>query len=156
MTKLVEGDLDGSGLRIGIVVAKFNEFVTGKLLEGALAGLHENGVASQDVLVAKVPGSFEIPVIAKKLAESGRYDAIICLGAVIKGETDHYDLVVNESARSISQIALDTGVPVIFEVLATHTMKLALDRAGGDKGNAGHTGALAAIETARVSKKLLA
>ena len=80
MTKLVEGDLDGSGLRIGIVVAKFNEFVTGKLLEGALAGLHENGVASQDVLVAKVPGSFEIPVIAKKLAESGRYDAIICLG----------------------------------------------------------------------------
>ena len=122
----------------------------------ALAGLHENGVASQDVLVAKVPGSFEIPVIAKKLAESGRYDAIICLGAVIKGETDHYDLVVNESARSISQIALDTGVPVIFEVLATHTMKLALDRAGGDKGNAGHTGALAAIETARVSMKLLA
>ena len=106
MTKLVEGDLDGSGLRIGIVVAKFNEFVTGKLLEGALAGLHENGVASQDVLVAKVPGSFEIPVIAKKLAQSGRYDAIICLGAVIKGETDHYDLVVNESARSISQIAL--------------------------------------------------
>lgn len=155
MTKLVEGDLDGSGLRIGIVVAKFNEFVTDKLLEGAFAGLHENGVSSEDVVVAKVPGSFEIPVIAKSMAESGLYDAIICLGSVIKGETDHYDLVVKESARGISQIALDTGIPVIFEVLATHTMKLALDRAGGDKGNAGYSGALVAIETVRVSKNLL-
>ena len=154
MTKTIEGDLDGSGLKIGIVVAKFNEFVTDKLLQGALSGLGENGVCLEDVVVAKVPGSFEIPFVAKNMAESGLYDAIICLGAVIKGETDHYDLVARESARGIAEIALSTGIPVIFEVLATHTMKLALDRAGGSKGNAGYSGALSAIEVVRAAKNL--
>jgi 6,7-dimethyl-8-ribityllumazine synthase len=154
VTKTIEGDLDGSGIKIGIVVAKFNEFVTDKLLQGALSGLEENGVCLEDVVVAKVPGSFEIPFVAKNMAESGLYDAIICLGAVIKGETDHYDLVVRESARGIAEIALSTGIPVIFEVLATHTMKLALDRAGGSKGNAGYSGALSAIEVVRAAKNL--
>ena len=147
MTKLVEGDLDGSGLRIGIVVAKFNEFVTGKLLEGALAGLHETGVASQDVLVAKVPGSFEIPVIAKKLAESGHYDAIICLGAVIKGETDHYHYISQAVTNGLMQVTLRSTVPVMFGVLTCQTVELAIARSEPhSRNNKGYEVGIATME----------
>ena len=138
------------------MLSEFNSEISEGLLSGCNRALLDKGVNDGSISVLRVPGAFELPAAAAKLAKHEDIDGVVALGAVIKGETDHYDLVVNESARSISQIALDTGVPVIFEVLATHTMKLALDRAGGDKGNAGHTGAMAAIETARVSKKLLA
>lgn len=150
MSNRVEGSMDGSGLSIGVVVARFNEFVTDKLLEGAEVGLSENGVADESVTVAFVPGSFEIPVVASKMALTGRFDAIICLGAVIKGDTDHYEFVAREAVRGISQVALTSGVPIVFGILTTHTVQHALERAGGRKGNAGQTCALTAIQTANV------
>jgi 6,7-dimethyl-8-ribityllumazine synthase len=150
----VEMNLDGSSLSIGIVVADFNEFITDKLLEGAIQGLTENGVESDSITVARVPGSFEIPVVAKKLAFSGAYDAVICLGSVIKGDTDHYEFVAREAANGIAEVAVTSGVPVIFGVLTTHTMQHALDRSGGKKGNSGHTCAITAIETANMIKDI--
>ena len=150
----LEENLDGSLLSIGVVVAKFNEFITDKLLEGAIQGLTENGVESDAITVARVPGSFEIPVVAKKMALSGDYNAVICLGSVIKGDTDHYEFVAREAANGIAQIAVSSGVPVIFGVLTTHSMQHALDRAGGRKGNSGHTCAIAAIETANMIKEI--
>jgi len=150
LSNRVEGSMDGSGLSIGVVVARFNEFVTDKLLEGAEVGLAENGVADESVTVAFVPGSFEIPVVASKMALTGRFDAIICLGAVIKGDTDHYEFVAREAVRGISQVALTSGVPIVFGILTTHTVQHALERAGGRKGNAGKTCALTAIQTANV------
>ncbi|MFL2783629.1 MAG: 6,7-dimethyl-8-ribityllumazine synthase [Dehalococcoidia bacterium] len=150
----LEENLDGSSLSIAVVVAKFNEFITDKLLEGAIHGLTENGVESDAITVAKVPGSFEIPVVAKKMALTGDYNAVICLGSVIKGDTDHYEFVAREAANGIAQIALSSGVPVIFGVLTTHTMQHALDRAGGRKGNSGHTCAITAIETANMIKEI--
>lgn len=150
----LEENLDGSSLSIAVVVAKFNEFITDKLLEGAIHGLTENGVELDAITVAKVPGSFEIPVVAKKMALTGDYNAVICLGSVIKGDTDHYEFVAREAANGIAQIALSSGVPVIFGVLTTHTMQHALDRAGGRKGNSGHTCAITAIETANMIKEI--
>ena len=150
----LEENLDGSLLSIGVVVAKFNEFITDKLLEGAIQGLTENGVESDAITVARVPGSFEIPVVAKKMALSGDYNAVICLGSVIKGDTDHYEFVAREAANGIAQIAVSLGVPVIFGVLTTHSMQHALDRAGGRKGNSGHTCAITAIETANMIKEI--
>ena len=140
MSNHIEGSLDGSGLKIGIVAAKFNEFITTKLVEGAEEGLSENGVDVTDVTIAYVPGSFEIPVVASKMAHSGNYDAVICLGAVIKGDTDHYEYVAGEATRGIADVSLSSGIPVIFGVLTTHTMQHALERCGGRKGNAGHGG----------------
>ena len=154
MSKRVESSTDGSDLRIGIVVAKFNEFITDKLLEGAEGGLAECGVSADAITIASVPGSFEIPVVASKMASSGVYDVVICLGAVIRGDTDHYEFVAKEAASGIAQVALKYGVPVVFGVLTTHTVKHALDRAGGRKGNAGHSCALTAIETANLIRNL--
>ena len=150
----VEINLDGSSLSVGIVVAKFNEFITDKLLEGAIQGLTENGVDLDSITVVSVPGSFEIPVLAKKMAFSSKYDAVICLGAVIKGDTDHYEFVAREAAHGIAEVAVNSGVPVIFGVLTTHTMQHALDRAGGRKGNSGYTCAITAIETANMIKDI--
>ena len=154
MSNHIEGSLDGSGLKIGIVAAKFNEFITTKLVEGAEEGLSENGVDVTDVTIAYVPGSFEIPVVASKMSHSGNYDAVISLGAVIKGDTDHYEYVAGEATRGIADVSLSSGIPVIFGVLTTHTMQHALERCGGRKGNAGHSCAVTAIETVNVLRAI--
>ena len=154
MSNRIEGSLDGSGLKIGIVAAKFNEFITDKLVEGAEEALSENGVEGPDVTIVYVPGSFEIPVVASKMAHSGDYDAVICLGAVIKGDTDHYDYVAGEATRGIAEVALSCGIPVIFGILTTHNMQHALERAGGRKGNTGHSCAITAIETVNVLRAI--
>lgn len=145
---------DGSGRRIAVVAARFNEMITGKLVEGALAGLARHGVGADDVDVAWVPGAFEIPLVASRMARTRRYAAVICLGAVIRGDTAHFDLVANESARGIAQVALDTGVPVIFEVLATDDVAQAEARAGGTHGNKGWEAAEAALEMAWLLDRL--
>jgi 6,7-dimethyl-8-ribityllumazine synthase len=143
----IRGTRDGAGRRIAVVVARFNEHVTAKLLEGALAGLERHGVASDDITVAWVPGAFEIPLVARRFAQSG-VDAVVCLGAVIRGETAHFTLVANEAARGIADVARDTGVPCIFEVLATEDLPQAEARAGGVHGNKGWDAAEAALEMA--------
>jgi 6,7-dimethyl-8-ribityllumazine synthase len=145
---------DGSRRRIAVVAARFNEIITGKLVEGALAGLAKHGVDADAVDVAWVPGAFEIPLVASRMAGSGRYAAVVCLGAVIRGDTAHFDLVANESARGIAQVALDTGVPVIFEVLATDDLAQAEARAGGAHGNKGWEAAEAALEMAWLLDRL--
>lgn len=146
---------DGRGLRVGVVVARFNEAITSRLLDGARQALAECNVAKRGVTVAYVPGSFELPVVAKAMAQSGKFDAVVCLGAVIKGETDHYEHVAGQAARGIAQAALDTGVPVAFGVLTTRTKTHAEARAGGSHGNVGYDAALAAVETANVLRGLL-
>ena len=148
MARELEGSIDGKGLRVAVVVARFNQIVTGYLLDGAREGLRRHGVADDDVTVAWVPGSFEIPVVAKKLAGTGRYAAIICLGAVIEGETDHYDHVAGSVTSGVARVGLDTGVPTIFGVLTTHTVEQALNRSGLKAGNNGYEAAVAAIEMA--------
>ena len=154
MTRVLQGDLRGEGLKIAVVVSRFNKSVTAKLLEGSKAGLAEHGVRDADVTVAKVPGSFEIPLVAQKMAESGQYNAVVCLGAVIKGETDHYEYVAGGAAKGIASVSLSTGVPVIFGVLTTHTAEQAFDRADGEQGNKGHEAAVAAIEMANLIRDL--
>ncbi len=150
MPKELKGDMNGQGLHVGVVVARFNEIITKKLLDSAVETLLRHGVRDEDITVGWVPGSFELPVVAKALAKSGRYHAVICLGAVIRGETSHYDMVAGQSAGGISSIALETGVPTIFGVLTTENMEQALNRAGGKMGNMGANTAVAAIETARI------
>ncbi len=154
MTQEVRGDLRGEGLRVGVVVARFNGFITSRLLDGAKAALSSHGVRDEDVTIASVPGSFEIPLTAKKLAGSGRFDAVICLGAVIKGETDHYEHVAGEAAKGISAVALASGVPTIFAVLTTDTVEQAINRAGGKQGNSGYSAGVAAIEMANLLRAL--
>jgi 6,7-dimethyl-8-ribityllumazine synthase len=149
-----EGRLWGEGLSIAIVVSRFNELVTRVLLAGAQDGLARHGVEPEGVDVAWVPGSFEIPLTARKLAESGRYQAVICLGAVIRGETPHFDHVANQASSGIARVALDTGVPVIFGVLTTDTLEQALERAGGKMGNKGYDAAVNAIEMANLVRGL--
>ena len=149
-----QGGADGEGLRIAIVVATFNEFITSKLLDGARAALSRHGVRDGDVSVASVPGSFELPLVAKKLAESGQHDAVICLGAVIRGETDHYEHVAGEAAKGIANAGFQSGVPVIFGVLTTDTLEQAINRAGGKQGNNGYGAGLAAIEMANLMRAL--
>jgi 6,7-dimethyl-8-ribityllumazine synthase len=139
---------DGSGKRVGVIAARFNEMVTGKLVEGAVEGLKKHGVDEDQIDVAWVPGAFELPLVAKRLARTQRYDALICLGAVIRGETAHFELVANEAARGIAEVALDAGIPVIFEVLATEDLAQAEARAGGAHGNKGWEAAEAALEMA--------
>ena len=139
---------DGSGKRVGVIAARFNEMVTGKLVEGAVEGLKKHGVDEDRIDVAWVPGAFELPLVAKRLARTQRYDALICLGAVIRGETAHFELVANEAARGIAEVALDAGIPVIFEVLATKDLAQAEARAGGAHGNKGWEAAEAALEMA--------
>jgi len=149
-----EGRLWGQGLSIAIVVARFNELVTRPLLSGAQDGLARHGVEPEDVDVAWVPGSFEIPVTARMLAESGRYQAIVCLGAVIRGETPHFDQVANQASSGIARVALDTGLPVIFGIITADTLEQALERAGGKMGNKGYDAAVAAIEMANLMRGL--
>ncbi|HUL84162.1 MAG TPA: 6,7-dimethyl-8-ribityllumazine synthase [Actinomycetota bacterium] len=144
--KILRGEVGGTGRRIAVVAARFNELVTSKLLEGTLSGLARHGVADDDVTVVWVPGAFEIPLTAESLARSGDHDAIICLGAVIRGETAHFDLVANEAARGIAEVGRSTGIPCIFEVLATEDLAQAQARAGGTHGNRGWDAAEAALE----------
>lgn len=141
-------------LRFAVVVSRFNDFVTAKLLDGCLDHLLASGASDDEIDVYWVPGAFEIPLVAQRCARTGRFDAVICLGAVIEGETDHYRLVVDEATRGIGRVGLDTGVPCIFEVLATQTVSLAVARAGGEAGNKGEEAAQAAIETARVLRTI--
>lgn len=139
---------DGAGRRIAIVAARFNEVITSKLVKGAIAGLREHGVAQDMIDVAWVPGAFEIPLVAGRLASGGRYHALICLGAVIRGETAHFELIAREAARGIAQVSRETGVPVVFEVVATENLAQAEARAGGSHGNKGWEAAEVALEMA--------
>jgi 6,7-dimethyl-8-ribityllumazine synthase len=154
MVNTIEGDLTGHGLKIAVVVARFNEIVTGHLLSGALDALRRHGVTDDDVTVAWVPGSFEIPLAAKKLAETGRYGAVVCLGAVIRGETDHYDHVAGSVTSGVAQVSLQTGIPTIFGILTTDTVEQALNRSGLKSGNNGYHAAVAAIEMASLGSKI--
>jgi 6,7-dimethyl-8-ribityllumazine synthase len=154
MVKVYEGQLVSSGFKYGIVVGRFNEFITGKLLAGALDALKRHGAAEEDIEVAWVPGAFEIPLIAQKMAESRKYDAVITLGAVIRGSTPHFDYVCNEAAKGVSAIALKTGVPTVFGVLTTDSIEQAIERAGTKAGNKGWEAAVTAIEMANLTKQL--
>lgn len=146
MAKYLEGHLQGTGRKLGIVVARFNSFIGEKLLEGAVDSLVRSGVNSDDITVARVPGAFEIPLVAQKMARSGKYDAVIVLGAVIRGATPHFDYVAGEVAKGTAQVMLDTGVPVLFGVLTTETIEQAIERAGTKAGNKGSDVAIAALE----------
>ena len=141
-----EGKLVSQNIRVGIVAARFNEFIVGKLVAGAMDALLRHDVREEDIDLAWVPGAFEIPLIAKKMAESGKYDAVICLGAVIRGATSHYDLVCNEAAKGIAHVSLDSGVPVLFGVVTTENIEQAIERAGSKAGNKGYDAALSALE----------
>jgi 6,7-dimethyl-8-ribityllumazine synthase len=154
VTQELQGSLNGDGLRVGIVVASFNDFITSRLLDGAKAALARHGVRDEDVTVATVPGSFEIPLVARKMAGSGRHDAVICLGAVIKGETDHYNFVAGEAAKGIAGASAETGIPVIFGVLTTNTVEQAINRSGGKQGNNGYSAGVAAIEMANLVRAI--
>ena len=149
-----EGALEARGRRFAVVAGRFNEVVVEKLVDGALSCLRKHGIHEDDLDVAWVPGSFEIPLVARKLAASGQYDAVICLGAVIRGETAHFDYVAGEAARGIREAALETGVPVIFGVLTTESFEQAMDRAGGKHGNKGWDAAMAAMEMASLLEQL--
>lgn len=150
--KTYEGNLVAQGLKIGIIAARFNEFITSKLVSGSIDALHRHGVLEEDIELVWVPGAFEIPVVAKKMALSKRYDTVICLGAVIRGATPHFDLVSNEVSKGIAQVGLQTGIPVIFGVLATDSIEQAIERAGTKAGNKGFDAAMTAIETANLLK----
>lgn len=154
MPKIIEGKLVSSGKKYGIVVARFNEFISGKLLAGALDALQRHGVKDNEVTVAWTPGSFEIPVVAKKMALSGKYDAVIALGAVIRGSTPHFDYVAAEVSKGVAHVTLDTQVPVSFGVLTTDTIEQAIERAGTKVGNKGFDAACAAIEMVNLMEQL--
>lgn len=154
MPNVVEGFLTGKGLKFGLVVSRFNEFITSKLLSGAVDTLRRHETREEDITVAWVPGAFEIPLVAKKMADSGNYDAVVCLGAVIRGSTSHYDYVCNEVSKGVAQAGLSSGVPVIFSVVTTDNIEQAVERAGTKAGNKGSDGAMAAMEMANLLKKL--
>lgn len=154
MPKKFEGQLVADGLKIGIVASRFNEFISNKLLEGAIDGLKRHGVADEDIAVAWVPGAFEIPMVAKKMAKSGNYDAIICVGAVIRGSTPHFDYVAGEVSKGVAQVGLKTGVPTIFGVITTENIEQAIERAGTKSGNKGFEAAEGAIEMANLLKSM--
>jgi 6,7-dimethyl-8-ribityllumazine synthase len=149
-----EGDLSAGGLRFAIIVARFNSFVTDRLLAGCLDALRRSGAKMEDVELVKVPGSWEMPVTAKALAQQKRFDAIICLGAVIRGDTPHFDYVAGQAASGLAQIAVETGVPVAFGVLTTDSVEQAVDRAGAKGGNKGFDAAMTAIEMANLLRKI--
>jgi 6,7-dimethyl-8-ribityllumazine synthase len=150
----VRGGLNAEGLRIGVVASQFNSFITDRLLAGALDALQQAGTTEEQIEIVRVPGSFELPIVAKKLATSGRFDSIICIGCVLRGETSHYDVVVSETARGIQLAQLDTGVPLIFCVLTCDTLEQAIDRAGLKSGNKGYEAGLAAVEMAQLVRKI--
>lgn len=152
--KTFEGKLVSENIKIGIVAARFNEFITSKLLSGALDTLKRHDVKDDDIHVAWVPGAFEIPLVASKMAASGNYDAVICLGAVIRGSTSHYDYVCNEVSKGIAQVSLSEGIPVLFGILTTENIEQAIERAGTKSGNKGSDCALSAIETVNLLREL--
>ena len=154
MVNVIEGFVTAKDMKVGIVVARFNEFITSKLLGGALDALHRHEAKDEDIDVAWVPGAFEIPVVAKKMAESGKYDAVIALGAVIRGSTTHYDYVCNEVSKGVAQVGMQTGVPTIFGVVTTENIEQAVERAGTKAGNKGTDAAMAAMEMANLLKKI--
>lgn len=151
--KILEGIYEGKGLKIAIVASRFNEFITTKLVGGAEDCLRRHDVADDDITLAWVPGAFEIPLLAKKLAKSGKYDAVICVGAVIRGSTSHYDYVCAEVSKGIASVSLETGVPVMFGVLTTDTIEQAIERAGTKAGNKGYDCAMGALELVSLLKK---
>ena len=156
MTQKIEGTLNAQGLKVAIVTARFNDFITNKLLEGAVGCLQRHDVKDADVTEVWVPGAFELPLAAQTLAESRQFDAVICLGAVIRGATTHYDYVCNEAAKGIAQAGLKTGIPVIFGVVTTETIEQAIERAGTKAGNKGWDAAMAAIEMGTLMRRLKA
>jgi len=154
MVEIIEGEKNAKGLRLGIVVSRFNDFITSNLLTGALEGLEESGVDKADLKVLKVPGAFEIPQAAKKLCATGSFDAIVCLGAVIRGDTSHFDYICAETSRGIGQVGLEFNIPVLFGVLTTENLEQAVARSGSGASNKGRETALAAVEMATLYKKL--
>ena len=152
--KTYEGKLLAEGLRFGIIVSRFNDFICDRLLGGALDALKRSGADEQKIDLFKVPGAFEIPLLTKKMAQSGRYDAVICLGAVIRGATPHFDYVASEVSKGIANVSLETGVPVAFGVLTTDTLEQAIERAGSKGGNKGWDAAVTAIEMANLMKQI--
>lgn len=152
---LLEGKLVApEGMKVGVIATRFNEFIVSKLLDGALDGLVRHGVDEDNVTVVWVPGAFEIPTIANKMAKSGKYDAVICLGTVIRGQTSHYDLVCNEVAKGIAQVSIGTGIPTLFGVVTTENIEQAISRAGTKAGNKGYDCALSAIEMVNLDRQL--
>ncbi|MCB6364665.1 6,7-dimethyl-8-ribityllumazine synthase [Intestinibacillus massiliensis] len=152
--KLYEGKLVAGKGKYAIVAARFNEFIVSKLVGGAQDALHRHGVEDEDIALAWVPGAFEIPLVAKKLAASGKYDAVLCLGAVIRGSTSHYDYVCNEVSKGVAAVGLETGVPTVFGVVTTDTIEQAIERAGTKAGNKGYDAACTAIEMANLLRQL--
>lgn len=152
--KVIEGELQAKGLKFGIVVSRFNDFITARLLEGAVDAIVRHGASEDDLVVVKVSGSFEIPLIAKKMASQGNFDAVICLGTVIRGATPHFDYVAAEVSKGIAAASLETGVPIAFGIITSDTIEQAVERAGSKAGNKGWDAAMTAIEMARVLRKL--
>ena len=152
--KVVQGELQAKGLKFAIIVSRFNDFITGKLLDGAIDALVRHGAKEDDIAVVKVPGAFEIPLTAKKVASKGGHDAVICLGTVIRGATPHFDYVAAEVSKGVATASMETGVPMAFGVLTTDTIEQAVERAGTKSGNKGFDAAITAIEMAQVMKKL--
>ena len=152
--KVLEGNFAGKGIKVGIVAARFNEFITSKLVSGALDGLKRHEVEEDDIDVAWVPGAFEIPLIAQKMANSGKYDAVICVGAVIRGATSHYDYVCNEVSKGIANVSLNSGIPVLFGVVTTENIEQTIERAGTKAGNKGFDCAVSAIEMVNLIREM--
>lgn len=153
MPKTIEGKLDAKGLKVGLLVSRFNSFVSERLVDGAIDALVRHGARDADISVARVPGAFEIPPAARKMAQSGNYDAIVCLGAVIRGATPHFDYVSAEVSKGVATVAMEAGIPVTFGVLTTDTLEQAIERAGSKAGNKGFDAAVAAVEMANLYKE---
>jgi 6,7-dimethyl-8-ribityllumazine synthase len=154
MTKVIEGTLHAQGIRFAIVVSRFNDFINAKLLDGALDALSRHGAEDEHVVTIRVPGAFEIPLMAKKLADSGNYDAVICLGAVIRGATPHFEYISAEVTKGIAKVTLDSGIPIAFGILTTDNIEQAIERAGTKSGNKGWDAAMAAIEMVNLLKEI--
>ena len=154
MTKIIEGKLDAKGMRIGILVSRFNSFVSERLVEGAIDAVLRHGASQENIVLIRVPGAFEIPPTAKQMADSGKYDAVICLGAVIRGATPHFDYVSAEVSKGVAMVSMEAKVPVSFGVLTTVNLEQAIERAGSKSGNKGFDAAMAAIEMANLYKAL--
>jgi len=152
--KVYEGKLDATGLKIGIIVSRFNEFISSKLVDGCIDALFRHGAKEEDIEIVKVPGSFELPYLAKKLTQSKKYDVLICLGVVIRGETPHFNYICNEVSKGIANVSLESGIPVIFGVITADTIDQAIERAGTKSGNKGFDAALSAIEMANLYKTI--
>ncbi len=154
MVKVIEGSLNAEGIKVGIVVSRFNDFITGKLLEGAVDALVRHGANDADIEVVKVPGAFEIPMATKKMVASNKYEAIICLGAVIRGATPHFNYVAGEVAKGVGQLSMEAGIPVLFGVLTTDNLEQAIERSGAKSGNKGWDTAMACIEMVNLFKNI--